>query len=88
MKPRARGILFDRAILKEECANPVIDYMRINGLTTSHQTGWWIYLIGVVHAHSNTLAFEVIDLECGWYTSISWGVYKLELSRPGGNKVR
>lgn len=45
------------------------------------------YLVGVVHAHSNTLALEVVDVQRGWCTTISWTVDKLELSSSGNNEV-
>ena len=35
------------------------------------------YLVGVVHAHSDTTALEVVDIERGWCTTVSWSVDKL-----------
>lgn len=45
------------------------------------------HLVGVVHAHGNTLALEVVDIERGWRTTISWTVDELQLPSSGNDKV-
>lgn len=44
-------------------------------------------LISVVHGQSDTLAFEVVDVELGRGTSVSGSVSESELSRSGSDKV-
>lgn len=47
-----------------------------------------MYLIGVVHAHGNTFALEVIYIHDGRRFSISRAVYELELPRSWCHEVR
>jgi hypothetical protein len=48
----------------------------------------WIYLIGVVHAHGDTLSLEIIHVHDSLRTSISRAVYELELPWPWCDEVR
>lgn len=43
--------------------------------------------VSVVHAHGNSRTLEVIDVHNGGRLAISGGIYELELSGGGGNKV-
>lgn len=55
----------------------------------SHQgKNCWIYFIGVVHAHGDTLSLEVIHVHDSLGTSIGRGVYKLELPWSRCDEVR
>lgn len=47
-----------------------------------------IYLVGVIHAHGDTLSLEVIYIHYGGCLSISGTVYELELPRSRCHEVR
>ena len=81
---RTSGIFLTKAILNEECANPVIDYIPSAGFSLPRKP---MNLICVVHRHGNTLPPEVIDIHNRWGRATLWGVHELQFSRSGGDEV-
>jgi hypothetical protein len=85
-----RGIFLEMAILKDECANPRIDYIPQeklcqlvfggSGLTGTH-------LVSVVHGQGDTGSLEIVHVHDDLVSAISRGVGQFQLSRPGGDKV-
>jgi hypothetical protein len=74
-----RGIFLLRAILNEECANPVIDYHQCyNNLIKCSMI--IAYLIGIIHAHRYTFTLEVVDIESGCCRTVLRSVHQLKLA--------
>ena len=70
------GIFLDKAILNEECANPVIDYHFLANPTNPlkiKQTN----LVCIVHRHCHTLAFEVVNIQSRWGRTILGSEHEL-----------
>ena len=77
----------DKAILNEECAKPVMDYKMTDMRSGILDSFGRAYLVGVVHAHSNTLALKVVHIECGRRATISWSIDELQLSSSRNDEI-
>jgi hypothetical protein len=85
------------AILKDECANPRIDYITqsdsvsLNSATkivnTLNKASMRTHLVSVVHGQGDTGSLEIVDVHDDLVAAISRGIGQFQLSRPRGDKV-
>lgn len=85
-----RGIFLEMAILKDECANPRIDYNPPEKLCQLVFGGSGLagtHLVSIVHGQGDTGSLEIVHVHDDLVSAISRGVGQFQLSRPRGDKV-
>ena len=84
----------EMAILKDECANPLIDYdvhdpqpARSASRSSSTSTCAMTRLVSVVHGQGDSGSLEVVHVHDHLVTAVRGGVGELEFPRSGSDKV-
>jgi hypothetical protein len=84
-----KGIFFVMAILNDECAKPVMDYIRIRNPTVRiNRKNKTTHFVGIIHRHRYTLSFKVIYIQRRDGLAICGCVHKLKFAGAWNDVVR